>query len=152
MLQWPTVFKNICCFMWLLSFPDGFSVRSVKGMLYNPLWGSWSWVQSTSLNYALHAVRAGARPRSHATDTLPQTDVQQRSATAGAAGTVPDSAVWLCADGLSPEQKVSFYSDGHNKTFANNKLPVCINNTRAIFGQILRAVSKNQVPTISGIF
>ncbi|KAL9865337.1 ubiquinone biosynthesis O-methyltransferase, mitochondrial isoform 2-T2 [Geothlypis trichas] len=72
---------------------NGFSVRSVKGMLYNPLWGSWSWVQSTSLNYALHAVRAGARPRSHATDTLPQTDVQQRSATAGAAGTVPDSAV-----------------------------------------------------------
>lgn len=72
---------------------NGFSVRSVKGMLYNPLSGSWSWVQSRSLNYALHAVRAGAPPQPHATDTLPETDVQQRSATAGTAGTAPDSAV-----------------------------------------------------------
>uniref|UniRef100_A0A8C5ICF8 Ubiquinone biosynthesis O-methyltransferase, mitochondrial n=1 Tax=Junco hyemalis TaxID=40217 RepID=A0A8C5ICF8_JUNHY len=71
----------------------GFSVRSVQGMLYNPLSGSWSWVQSTSLNYALHAVRAGAAPQPHTTDTLPQTDVQQSSGTAGTAGTVPDSAV-----------------------------------------------------------
>ncbi|XP_030802381.1 ubiquinone biosynthesis O-methyltransferase, mitochondrial isoform X2 [Camarhynchus parvulus] len=72
---------------------NGFSVRSMKGMLYNPLSGSWSWVQSTSLNYALHAVRAGPPPQPHATDTLPETDVQQHSATAGTAGTVPDSAV-----------------------------------------------------------
>ncbi|XP_077032673.1 ubiquinone biosynthesis O-methyltransferase, mitochondrial isoform X3 [Agelaius phoeniceus] len=72
---------------------NGFSVRSMKGMLYNPLSGSWSWVQSRSLNYALHAVRAGAPPQPHATDTLPETDVQQRSATAGTAGTAPDSAV-----------------------------------------------------------
>lgn len=48
----------------------------------------------------------------------------------------------MCGDGLAPEQKMSFYSDGHNKTFANNKLPVCINNTCTIFGQIFRAVSK----------
>lgn len=46
-------------------------------------------------------------------------------------------------DGLSPEQKMSFYSDGHNKTFANNKLPVCINNTCAIFGQIFRVSKKS---------
>ncbi|XP_071302502.1 ubiquinone biosynthesis O-methyltransferase, mitochondrial isoform X2 [Agelaius tricolor] len=72
---------------------NGFSVRSMKGMLYNPLSGSWSWVQSRSLNYALHAVRAAAPPQPHATDTLPETDVQQRSATAGTAGTAPDSAV-----------------------------------------------------------
>lgn len=48
----------------------------------------------------------------------------------------------MCGDGLSPAQKMSFYSDGHNKTFAHNKLPVCINNTCAIFGQIFRAVAK----------
>ncbi|XP_037988565.1 ubiquinone biosynthesis O-methyltransferase, mitochondrial isoform X2 [Motacilla alba alba] len=72
---------------------NGFSVKSMKGMLYNPLSGSWSWVESTSLNYAVHAVKAGAPAQSHATDTLPETDVQQRSATAGTAGTVPDSAV-----------------------------------------------------------
>ncbi|NWT23223.1 COQ3 protein, partial [Cardinalis cardinalis] len=64
---------------------NGFSVRSVKGMLYNPLSGCWSWVQSRSLNYALHAVRAGAPAQPHATDTLPETDVQQHPATAGTA-------------------------------------------------------------------
>lgn len=72
---------------------NGFSVRTVNGMLYNPLSGSWGWMESTSLNYALHAVKSGARARSHATDAPPQTDIQQRSATAGTAGTVPDGTV-----------------------------------------------------------
>ncbi|KAM6967620.1 ubiquinone biosynthesis O-methyltransferase, mitochondrial [Aplochiton taeniatus] len=35
----------------------GFSVESVQGMLYNPLSGRWSWTKSTSINYALHAVK-----------------------------------------------------------------------------------------------
>ncbi|KAL8186292.1 UNVERIFIED_CONTAM: Hexaprenyldihydroxybenzoate methyltransferase, mitochondrial [Gekko kuhli] len=37
---------------------NGFSVKAVKGMLYNPLLGSWSWIRSTSVNYALHAVKS----------------------------------------------------------------------------------------------
>lgn len=94
MLQWLTIFKNICCFIWLPSFLDGFSVRTVNGMLYNPLSGSWGWMESTSLNYALHAVKSGAWARSHATDAPPETDIEQRSATAGTAGTVPDGTVW----------------------------------------------------------
>ncbi|NXC61746.1 COQ3 protein, partial [Aleadryas rufinucha] len=64
---------------------NGFSVRTVNGMLYNPLLGSWSWMESTSLNYAMHAVKSGARARSHATDAPSETDRQQCSATA-----VPD--------------------------------------------------------------
>ncbi|XP_064268856.1 ubiquinone biosynthesis O-methyltransferase, mitochondrial isoform X3 [Passer domesticus] len=72
---------------------NGFSVKSVNGMLYNPLSGSWSWVESTSLNYALHAVKSGAPAQAHATEPLPETDVQQRWATAGTAGTSPDSTV-----------------------------------------------------------
>lgn len=40
---------------------DGFLVKTVKGMLYNPLFGSWSWTRSTSINYALHAVKSCAQ-------------------------------------------------------------------------------------------
>lgn len=48
---------SLCCLS--LSFlTDGFLVKTVKGMLYNPLFGSWSWTESTSINYALHAVKA----------------------------------------------------------------------------------------------
>ncbi|NWI01155.1 COQ3 protein, partial [Tichodroma muraria] len=43
---------------------NGFSVKAVNGMLYNPLSGSWSWMESTSLNYAVHAVKPGARAQS----------------------------------------------------------------------------------------
>ncbi|XP_060609063.2 ubiquinone biosynthesis O-methyltransferase, mitochondrial [Anolis sagrei] len=37
---------------------NGFSVKTVRGMLYNPLFGSWSWIENTSINYALHAVKS----------------------------------------------------------------------------------------------
>ncbi|KAM8847189.1 ubiquinone biosynthesis O-methyltransferase, mitochondrial [Synchiropus picturatus] len=37
---------------------SGFSVQSVQGMMYNPVFGSWSWSSSTAINYALHAVKA----------------------------------------------------------------------------------------------
>uniref|UniRef100_A0A8D0BWR5 Ubiquinone biosynthesis O-methyltransferase, mitochondrial n=1 Tax=Salvator merianae TaxID=96440 RepID=A0A8D0BWR5_SALMN len=40
---------------------NGFLVKTVKGMLYNPLFGSWSWIGSTSINYALHAVKSSAQ-------------------------------------------------------------------------------------------
>uniref|UniRef100_A0A1A8HYE2 Ubiquinone biosynthesis O-methyltransferase, mitochondrial n=2 Tax=Nothobranchius kuhntae TaxID=321403 RepID=A0A1A8HYE2_NOTKU len=36
---------------------NGFSVRSVQGMMYNPLSGAWCWTNSTAINYALHAVK-----------------------------------------------------------------------------------------------
>ncbi|KAJ3597985.1 hypothetical protein NHX12_001500 [Muraenolepis orangiensis] len=36
----------------------GFSVQSVRGMLYNPVTGSWCWSDNTDINYALHALKA----------------------------------------------------------------------------------------------
>lgn len=44
---------------------NGFSVQSVKGMLYNPVTGAWSWTNSTAINYALHAVKLGDHPPVH---------------------------------------------------------------------------------------
>ncbi|XP_024241948.1 ubiquinone biosynthesis O-methyltransferase, mitochondrial isoform X2 [Oncorhynchus tshawytscha] len=41
---------------------NGFHVESIRGMLYNPLSGSWSWTESTSINYALHAVKLEEEP------------------------------------------------------------------------------------------
>lgn len=42
---------------------NGFSVQSVKGMLYNPVSGAWSWTNSTAINYALHAVKVSEQPQ-----------------------------------------------------------------------------------------
>ncbi|KAJ7341777.1 hypothetical protein JRQ81_006989 [Phrynocephalus forsythii] len=36
---------------------NDFSVKTVKGMLYNPFSGAWTWIGSTSINYGLHAVK-----------------------------------------------------------------------------------------------
>lgn len=41
--------------------PDGLSVETVAGMVYNPFSGYWHWTENTSLNYAAHAVRARAQ-------------------------------------------------------------------------------------------
>ncbi|XP_012680016.1 ubiquinone biosynthesis O-methyltransferase, mitochondrial [Clupea harengus] len=41
----------------------GFQVESIRGMLFNPLSGSWSWTQSTAINYALHAVKRSEEPQ-----------------------------------------------------------------------------------------
>lgn len=41
---------------------NGFVVQSVKGMLYNPVTGAWSWTNSTAINYALHAVKVSEQP------------------------------------------------------------------------------------------
>ncbi|XP_071403964.1 ubiquinone biosynthesis O-methyltransferase, mitochondrial isoform X3 [Pithys albifrons albifrons] len=72
---------------------NGFSVKTVNGMLYNPLLGSWSWTESMSLNYAVHAVKSGAWGQSGPTDPPSETDIQQHSATAGTAGTASDITV-----------------------------------------------------------
>ncbi|KAM4694885.1 ubiquinone biosynthesis O-methyltransferase, mitochondrial [Discoglossus pictus] len=40
---------------------NGFVVDMLRGMLYNPLSGSWSWISDTSINYALHAVKTVAQ-------------------------------------------------------------------------------------------
>ncbi|XP_037246748.1 ubiquinone biosynthesis O-methyltransferase, mitochondrial isoform X1 [Falco rusticolus] len=64
---------------------NGFSVKTVNGMLYNPLSGSWSWMESRSVNYALHAVKSGAQGQSSPTDALSEMGSEQRSATAGTA-------------------------------------------------------------------
>ncbi|KAM6207293.1 ubiquinone biosynthesis O-methyltransferase, mitochondrial [Sarcoramphus papa] len=62
---------------------NGFSVKTVNGMLYNPLSGSWSWMESTSVNYAVHAVKSGAQGQSSPTDALSEMESEQPSATAG---------------------------------------------------------------------
>lgn len=120
----------------LLTFLDGFSVKAVNGMLYNPLTRSWSWIESTSINYALHAVKSEGQAQTSQTEPLSEMKSEQCSATAG-------TSVWpaeIHADGLPPgTEKVL---DRHNKAFCNNKLAVCINNVDAIFGQIFWAVSE----------
>uniref|UniRef100_A0A8C2SJY3 Ubiquinone biosynthesis O-methyltransferase, mitochondrial n=1 Tax=Coturnix japonica TaxID=93934 RepID=A0A8C2SJY3_COTJA len=62
---------------------SGFSVKTVNGMLYNPLTGSWSWMESTSINYALHAVKSGDQAQTSQTEPLSEMESEQRSATAG---------------------------------------------------------------------
>lgn len=42
----------------------GFSVECIRGMLYNPVSGAWSWQQSTAINYALHALKRREEPES----------------------------------------------------------------------------------------
>lgn len=37
---------------------DDMSARLLHGMMYNPLTKRWSWIKDTSINYAIHAVRA----------------------------------------------------------------------------------------------
>ncbi|XP_021245339.1 ubiquinone biosynthesis O-methyltransferase, mitochondrial isoform X1 [Numida meleagris] len=62
---------------------NGFSVKTVNGMLYNPLTGSWSWMESTSINYALHAVKSGSQAQTNQTEPLSEKESEQCSATAG---------------------------------------------------------------------
>ncbi|XP_062321089.1 ubiquinone biosynthesis O-methyltransferase, mitochondrial isoform X1 [Osmerus eperlanus] len=50
---------------------NGFSVESIQGMQYNPVSAGWSWTQSTSVNYALHAVKRKEEPPPGHTQTGP---------------------------------------------------------------------------------
>ncbi|CAH2249395.1 hexaprenyldihydroxybenzoate methyltransferase, mitochondrial [Pelobates cultripes] len=43
---------------------NGYVVETLRGMLYNPLSGSWSWIEDTSINYAIHAVKTVAQKQS----------------------------------------------------------------------------------------
>ncbi|KAM3873592.1 ubiquinone biosynthesis O-methyltransferase, mitochondrial [Diretmus argenteus] len=47
---------------------NGFSVQSVRGMLYNPVSGNWSWTNSTAINYALHAIKPREEPQPDRTE------------------------------------------------------------------------------------
>ncbi|KAM3930301.1 ubiquinone biosynthesis O-methyltransferase, mitochondrial isoform 2-T2 [Leptodactylus fuscus] len=43
---------------------NGFVASTLRGMLYNPLIGSWRWFDDTSINYAIHAVKMVAQEQS----------------------------------------------------------------------------------------
>lgn len=58
----------------LLPLADGFSVKTVKGMLYNPLFRTWSWTGNTSINYALHAVKCSVQEQSDSREAPLETD------------------------------------------------------------------------------
>lgn len=38
-------------------FPDNFAIKSIEGMVYNPVSGNWNWTRCTANNYALVAVK-----------------------------------------------------------------------------------------------
>ncbi|NXN95275.1 COQ3 protein, partial [Rhinopomastus cyanomelas] len=63
---------------------NGFSVKTVNGIMYNPLSGSWSWVENTSVNYALHAVKSRAWGQSDPADAPSELQSKEPSGTAGA--------------------------------------------------------------------
>ncbi|XP_055491845.1 ubiquinone biosynthesis O-methyltransferase, mitochondrial [Leucoraja erinacea] len=37
---------------------SGLTVEAINGMLFNPIFGTWSWINDCSVNYALHAVKS----------------------------------------------------------------------------------------------
>ncbi|XP_026140883.1 ubiquinone biosynthesis O-methyltransferase, mitochondrial-like [Carassius auratus] len=41
----------------------GFYVEAIRGMIYNPLTGAWSWQKSMAINYALHAIKRKEEPQ-----------------------------------------------------------------------------------------
>ncbi|XP_052434212.1 ubiquinone biosynthesis O-methyltransferase, mitochondrial-like [Carassius gibelio] len=41
----------------------GFYVEAIRGMIYNPLTGAWSWQKSMAINYALHAIIRKEEPQ-----------------------------------------------------------------------------------------
>ncbi|XP_076466404.1 ubiquinone biosynthesis O-methyltransferase-like [Babylonia areolata] len=43
-----------------------FSTRLLHGMMYNPLTKRWTWMKNTSVNYAIHAVKARTSPTASA--------------------------------------------------------------------------------------
>ncbi|MBN3305705.1 COQ3 protein, partial [Amia calva] len=53
---------------------NGFCVECIRGMFYNPISGSWSWIESTALNYAVHAVKQKMQLQSDFTRTSEDQD------------------------------------------------------------------------------
>ncbi|KAM4633251.1 ubiquinone biosynthesis O-methyltransferase, mitochondrial [Polymixia lowei] len=62
---------------------SGFSVQSIRGMLYNPVTGNWSWTGSTDINYALHAVKPREEPQPDRAEAVSPDPEYQAAATAG---------------------------------------------------------------------
>nr|XP_020637653.1 ubiquinone biosynthesis O-methyltransferase, mitochondrial [Pogona vitticeps] len=56
---------------------NGFSVKTVKGMLYNPLSGSWTWIGNTVINYALHAVKTNIQEQLDPTEAILETGKEE---------------------------------------------------------------------------
>lgn len=48
------------CFTYYISLciSGGLTVEAINGMLFNPIFGTWSWINDCSVNYALHAVKS----------------------------------------------------------------------------------------------
>ncbi|XP_019375780.1 PREDICTED: ubiquinone biosynthesis O-methyltransferase, mitochondrial, partial [Gavialis gangeticus] len=67
---------------------NGFLVKAVNGMLYNPFSGSWSWIESTSINYALHAVKSKAQEQSSSREPLSEAEEEQHQARANTSTTI----------------------------------------------------------------
>ncbi|XP_037750438.2 ubiquinone biosynthesis O-methyltransferase, mitochondrial isoform X2 [Chelonia mydas] len=67
---------------------NGFLVKTVNGMSYNPLSGSWSWTESTSINYAVHAVKTRVKEQSNSREPPSETDKEERLAEASASTTI----------------------------------------------------------------
>nr|XP_033795513.1 ubiquinone biosynthesis O-methyltransferase, mitochondrial isoform X2 [Geotrypetes seraphini] len=59
---------------------NGFVMETLNGMLYNPLSGSWHWMENTSLNYAIHAVKIVPPKESSSCD--PASEQRQKQAEA----------------------------------------------------------------------
>ncbi|KAG9278324.1 ubiquinone biosynthesis O-methyltransferase, mitochondrial [Astyanax mexicanus] len=57
----------------------GFSVECIRGMLYNPVSGAWSWQQSTAINYALHALKRREEPQSDRVESESEDEAASRS-------------------------------------------------------------------------
>ncbi|KAM7171673.1 ubiquinone biosynthesis O-methyltransferase, mitochondrial isoform 2-T2 [Macrochelys suwanniensis] len=67
---------------------NGFLVKTVNGMSYNPLSGSWSWTESTSINYAVYAVKSRVKEQSSSREPPSETDKEEHLAEASASTTV----------------------------------------------------------------
>uniref|UniRef100_A0A8C0FZE7 Coenzyme Q3, methyltransferase n=1 Tax=Chelonoidis abingdonii TaxID=106734 RepID=A0A8C0FZE7_CHEAB len=61
---------------------NGFLVKTVNGMSYNPLSGSWSWTESTSINYAVHAMKCRVKEQSSSREPPSETDKEEHPAEA----------------------------------------------------------------------
>ncbi|KAJ8354057.1 hypothetical protein SKAU_G00216240 [Synaphobranchus kaupii] len=65
---------------------NGLSSESVRGMLLNPLTGSWRWTESTAINYALHAVKQRQEPQPERAQSPAETEGHTGEAEARAGG------------------------------------------------------------------
>lgn len=61
---------------------NGFLVKTVNGMSYNPLWGLWSWTENTSINYAMHAMKCRVQEQSSSKEPPSETHEEQHTAEA----------------------------------------------------------------------